>query len=51
MTDFQRKEDALLDALSQALRERDEARELLEAARTRLRILEGVQVPVGSRRV
>ena len=27
MTDFQRKEDALLDALSKALRERDEARE------------------------
>lgn len=47
MTDFQRKEDALLDALSKALRERDEARELLEAARVRLRILEGDPVRVG----
>lgn len=51
MTDFQRREDALLEKISELVRERDEARVQrdavqvrLEAALTRLRILEGVQV-------
>lgn len=44
MTDFQRREDALLEKISELVRERDEARAQLEAARVRLRILEGVQV-------
>lgn len=52
MTDFQRREDALLEKISELVRERDEARAQLEAARVRIRIMTGAAVPtVGADRV